>query len=93
MKRLVSKAEVIGFLFGVVGLFILAALALIVPFFEMILAVLAAPSRAFGLLINGPDGSTLEIIILSLFNGILYALIFRVIAYFFGKKSQKVDLT
>lgn len=68
-----------GFLFGTVGLYALAMLSLLHPMIELLASPLLYPGRVLGSLIGGPDGSTGEALLLALFNGCLYALLFVLI--------------
>lgn len=68
-----------GFLFGTIGLYALAMLSLMMPFIEMLASPLMYPGRWLGSFINGSDGSTGEVLLLTLFNGILYAVLFVLI--------------
>lgn len=81
--RKTIKYGTLGFLFGTIGLYILAALSLVHPLIELVVSPLMYPGRWLGGFIGGADGSTLEVIILTLFNGLLYAFLFvfiRIIA-------------
>jgi len=69
-----------GFLFGAIGLYALAALSLISPILEKMAAPFLYPGRWLSLLVAGTDGSVVEVILLTLFNGILYAAIFVLVA-------------
>jgi hypothetical protein len=77
--RKAMKYGTLGFFFGTIGLYILAFLSLMLPIFELITAPLTYPGRWLGGFINGADGSTMEVAILTLFNGILYAFLFVLI--------------
>lgn len=68
-----------GFLFGTIGLYILAMLSLMHPLFERLASPVMYPGRLLGERIGGADGSTGEVIILTLFNGLLYAFLFILI--------------
>ncbi|MBL8158075.1 hypothetical protein JNK62_00865 [bacterium] len=68
-----------GFLFGTIGLYVVAMLSLMHPILELLVSPLMYPGRALGSLIGGADGSTGEVIILTLFNGLLYAFLFVLI--------------
>lgn len=68
-----------GFLFGTIGLYILAMLSLMHPFIELIASPLMYPGRSLGSFIGGADGSTGEVLLLTLFNGVLYAFLFVLI--------------
>ena len=77
------KYSLLGFFFGTIGLYVLAMVSLMTPILEFLVAPLVYPGRWLGGYIGGADGSTLEVVLLTLFNGILYAFLFvliRVIA-------------
>lgn len=81
------KAAIWGFLFGTVGLFILSALALMLPFFEAIGNVLTAPIKMISARFAGSEGSNGEVFLLTLLNGILYAIIFAVVRKLYGLRK------
>lgn len=68
-----------GFLFGTFGLYALAALSLMSPIIEMIVVPFLYPGRWLAEIIAGSEGTTGDVIVLALFNGILYALLFMLI--------------
>lgn len=74
-----KKSAIWGFLFGTVGLYVLAFLALILPFIESVGNFLFGPGRFLERTFTGPDGSTLEVVLLMIGNGIIYAIIFVLI--------------
>jgi hypothetical protein len=80
------KGFAIGYAFGVVGLWLLALLALMLPFFETIGNVLFYPGRALAAEIAGANASTAEVILLMLINGALYGLIGAAIEYAYRKR-------
>jgi prepilin signal peptidase PulO-like enzyme (type II secretory pathway) len=73
------KYGLLGFFFGTVGLYLLAMVSLMTPILEFLVSPLFFPGRWLGGQIGGADGSTGEVILLTLFNGILYALLFVLI--------------
>ncbi len=75
-----QKALIWGFLFGTVGLFLLSALALIFQPVEIVKDWLTIPVRALSQQFAGTDGSNVEVLILTLGNGILYALLFFLVS-------------
>ena len=75
-----KKPLIWGFLFGTLGLYVLAFFALMLPFVETLTNFLYAPGRFLASQFAGPDGSTLEVILLMLANGILYAAVFALIS-------------
>lgn len=72
----ILKCALWGFIFGAVGLYVLAALALITPLFEYLSVPLMYPGRKLAEVIAGAEGSTFDVLLLTLFNGALYAAIF-----------------
>jgi hypothetical protein len=81
------KGFVIGFLFGIIGMWILALLALMLPFFEIIGSVLFAPGRWLAAVTAGSNAGTLAVILLMLANGVLYGLIGMGIQALFSRQS------
>ena len=76
-----QKYLVGGFLFGALGLYVLAVLSLASQVFETIFAPLFVFGRTVAALFVGSEGTTVEVVVLSIFNGLFYAIIF----YFIGK--------
>jgi hypothetical protein len=70
-----------GFLFGTVGLFVLAALSLISNVFEII----SAPLLFLGKSLAPSNGSTVTVILLTLVNGIFYALVGAAVQFIIRK--------
>jgi len=68
-----------GFLFGTIGLYALAMLSLMTPVIEFLVMPLMYPGRWLSSIIAGSQGSTADVIALTLFNGILYAFLFILI--------------
>jgi hypothetical protein len=68
-----------GFLFGTIGLYLVAMISLMHPLFELVASPLMYPGRWLGSFIGGADGSTGEVLLLTLFNGVLYAFLFVLI--------------
>lgn len=68
-----------GFLFGTVGLYAIAMLSLLTPAIEFLATPLMNPGRWLASIIGGPDGTAGEVIILTLFNGVVYAFLFILI--------------
>ncbi len=77
-----TKAIIWGFLFGTIGLFILSALALIFQPIEIIKDWLSLPIRIVAQRLAGSEGSNLEVLLLTVGNGLLYALIFYLVSTF-----------
>ena len=69
------KGLVFGFLFGTLGLWLLAILSLISQVFEFLSSFLFAPGRALSAALFGAQGSDGAVALLMLANGILYALV------------------
>lgn len=76
-----KKPFIWGFIFGAVGLYLLAMLALITPIFETIGNLLFFPGRYLAEQFVGAEGGNMAVILLSLFNGLLYGVIFIVLAW------------
>jgi hypothetical protein len=62
-----------GFIFGTLGLFLLAALSLVSPAFEMLAAPFMWPGRFAAERLFGAGGSTAEVLLLTVGSGMLYA--------------------
>jgi hypothetical protein len=77
-----------GFLFGTLGLFALAALSLISGVAELVFAPLFWPARFLSARLAGAQGSTGEVVLLTLFNGLLYALLFATIVVLLTRKQS-----
>ncbi len=73
------KFALAGFIFGALGLFVLAMLALVSPFFEVVFGPLFAPGRWAAETFVGPNGSDAAVAVLALANGVLYSLVFWII--------------
>jgi hypothetical protein len=78
MKMEISRVRPLfwGFLFGTLGMFILAALSLLFAPIELIAMPLFVPGRFAASLFVGSEGSDAQVVLLTIFNGVLYALIF-----------------
>lgn len=87
-----QKYSLAGFLFGALGLYVLAALSLISQVFELIFVPLFTPGRTMSALFVGSEGSNLDVLLLSVFNGLFYALIFYVVGCLLAR-SKKDELT
>jgi hypothetical protein len=72
-----------GFLFGTIGLYMLAILSLMSQTFEMISGPFMAPGRLAAELAVGPNGSDAAVLALTLFNGVFYALLAVMFGIFF----------
>lgn len=70
------KFALIGFIFGTLGLYILSAVSLFSSVVEFLSAPILWPGRTMTALLVGPNGSDLAVFLLTIFNGVLYALIF-----------------
>ena len=73
------KHGLFGFLFGTLGMFAFSALSLLSQTFEAISAPLFLPGRYLSATFVGSQGSDLAVAILTISNGILYAVIFMFI--------------
>lgn len=65
-----------GFFFGTVGLYVLAMLSMVSSITETLVAPLMWPGRLLASLIANPDATSLEVSVLTLGNGIFYAIVF-----------------
>lgn len=81
MKSPYAKPLILGFLFGTLGMFILAMLSLVLQPVEWATAILFAPGRFMSAQFAGPDGSNLEVALLTLFNGVFYAAFFLLVRW------------
>ena len=76
MRTFPWKGALIGFLFGVAGIWILAMLSLALAPLEYLTAPFFLPGRFFAsLLIRDGSGSSLESALLFLLSGLFYALV------------------
>ncbi len=73
--RTYHKGLILGFLFGTVGVFLLALLSLIHPIFEITVSPLLWPGRFFASILAGSSASTPIVIVLYLCTGVFYAII------------------
>jgi len=64
-----------GFLFGTVGIFLLALLSLMFPLMELIASPFLLPGKMFAAALTGPSASTVMVLFLYFCTGIFYALI------------------
>lgn len=71
--RRFGRALVIGFLFGTIGVFILALLALLHPLFESISAPFLLPGRLLARSIADMTASGWTIVVLYVGTGVFYA--------------------
>ena len=74
-----KKPFIWGFIFGALGLYILAVLALILPAAETLGDLLFFPGRYLAEQFAGAEGSNTEVALLSIFNGVLYGVIFTIL--------------
>jgi hypothetical protein len=81
----VSKHAVLGFLFGTIGIFALSSLSLVSHIFEVVLSPLFWPGRFMAATFVGASVSNTQVLLLTLFNGVLYAVIFALIGYAWRK--------
>lgn len=79
----VAKFALYGFGFGTAGLFILSMLSLMSPSVELLASPFFEPGRLASGLFAGSEGSDAEVVALTLFNGVLYALLNVVFGIFF----------
>lgn len=70
-----GKGALIGFLFGTVGLWIIAALSLAIPYVELAARIFLLPGRYVAGLLFESSIATWGVVLLFLFNGLLYATI------------------
>lgn len=80
------KYFIIGFLFGALGLYVLSALSLALPFFEVVAGPLFWPGRFLSETFVGSEGSDIVVLLLTLFNGVFYGLVFAIVGFLFTKK-------
>jgi hypothetical protein len=78
MKKSYFISFMLGFLFGTGEMFLLAMLSLMFAAAERIANVFFIPGRYMAAQFVGPQGSNTEVFLLTLFNGILYGLIFAI---------------
>jgi hypothetical protein len=87
---------ILGFLFGTIGILLLSSLSLVSQTIELISAPFFWPGQKIAELFFGENAGNGSVIALTLFNGVLYALIFmgitRLIQYFRSTKNQKSRL-
>jgi len=79
-----NKLAIFGFLFGTVGMFVLAALSLVSVTFEVLAGPLFWPGRALSAALFGTEGSDVAVAFLTLCNGLFYAAIFGGIGALIG---------
>lgn len=82
------KHGLFGFLFGTLGMFAFSALSLLSQVFEFISAPLFWPGRFLAATFVGSEGSDLAVAMLTISNGILYAIIFIVIGMFVRRSKR-----
>jgi hypothetical protein len=71
-----KKGLIWGFLFGTVGIFLIALLSLMTPIVEIISMPFLMPGRYFSSLITGgSDASDIQVALLYLCTGIFYAIV------------------
>jgi hypothetical protein len=93
MKKSYFISFMLGFLFGTVGMYLLAMLSLIFVPAERIANVFFIPGRYMAEQFAGPQGSNIEVLLLTLFNGILYGLVFAIGYGIFQLTAKKQSLT
>ncbi len=64
-----------GFLFGTIGIFLLALLSLMFPLMEMLTAPLLLPGKFFASMLAGSSATTPMVLFLYLLTGVFYAVI------------------
>lgn len=64
-----------GFLFGTVGIFLIALLSLMLPIVELLATPFLLPGKFFAAVLAGPSASTPMVLFLYLCVGIFYALL------------------
>lgn len=74
-----TKYALWGFAFGTLGLYLLALIALTAPVFETVSSLLMKPGRMVAEAFVDSEGSNGEVLLLTLFNGLFYLLIFILI--------------
>jgi hypothetical protein len=67
-----------GFLFGTIGVYLLAGISLVSPLFEVVSAPLLAPGRFAAERLVGPDATNGDVALLTLLNGLFYMAVFVV---------------
>jgi hypothetical protein len=72
------RLAAIGFLFGTIGVYLLAGVSLVSPLFEFVSAPLLAPGRFMAERLVGPDATDGDVALLTLLNGVFYMLVFVV---------------
>lgn len=77
--RSYMKAFVWGFIFGTLGLYVLVLFALALPTLESFTHVLTIPGRTVAEKFIGPEGNNIEVLLLTIFNGIVYGILFTLI--------------
>lgn len=82
------KHGLFGFLFGTLGMFAFSALSLLSQVFEFISAPLFRPGRFLAATFVGSEGSDLAVAMLTISNGILYAIIFILIGMFVRRSKR-----
>lgn len=73
--RMYKRGIIYGFLFGTLGVFLLALISLISPIAEMIATPFLWPGRFLASIMTGDTASTWMVLLLYLMTGIMYALI------------------
>lgn len=81
MLRPYMKAFLWGFIFGTVGLYILVLFALALPTIESFTHILTIPGRTVAEKFIGPEGNNIEVLLLTIFNGIVYGILFVLIRW------------
>jgi hypothetical protein len=93
MKKPYLMSFILGFLFGTAGMYLLAMLSLLFVAAEGIADVFLAPGRYMAEQFAGPQGSDTEVLLLTLFNGILYGLVFLIEYWAFQHAVKTLRLT
>lgn len=76
-----AKPLILGFLFGTAGMYLLAMLSLMFQPVEVLTGFLFAPGRFISATFVGSEGSNAAVVLLTLFNGALYAGVFALLSY------------
>jgi hypothetical protein len=70
------RLAALGFLFGTIGVYLLAGVSLVSPLFEVVSAPLLSPGRLAADRLIGPEGTDGDVALLTLLNGLFYMLVF-----------------
>lgn len=83
------RGTLIGFLFGTIGLWLLALLGLMLRVFELLGALFLAPGRWLASLVAGESASTGTVVALFLAVGVFYAAIGAVVELAYRKLRRE----